>query len=254
MDVRLHILSDLHLSQQGMPAPAVHADLSILAGDIARPEAAMKWAAGLGRPVLYVPGNHEFYGSSIPETRRRLAEQAARLGIHLLDQGQIVLHGVRFLGTTLWTDFQLFGADKAAEAKAQAAAFMRDFQVVRNADGDIYTPDDSIALFEEQSAWLDQALDEPFDGPTVVISHHAPAPQSVHPRFADSLVSAGFASDCSALMGRASLWVHGHTHDSFDYSVRGTRVICNPRGYCRDGVNENPAFDPELRIDIPMRP
>src|SRR3546814_1300972 len=101
MDVRLHILSDLHLSQQGMPAPPVHADLSILAGDIARPEAAMKWAAGLGRPALYVPGNHEFYGSSIPETRRRLAEHAAELGIHLLDQGQIVLHGVRFLGTTL---------------------------------------------------------------------------------------------------------------------------------------------------------
>ena len=104
---------------------------------------------------------------------------------------------------------------------------MRDFQVIRNARGDIYTPDDSIALFQEQYTWLDQALDEPFDGPTVVITHHAPTPQSVHPRFADSLISAGFASDCSALMGRANLWVHGHTHDSFDYSARGTRVICH---------------------------
>lgn len=254
MDVRLHILSDLHLSQQGMPAPHVRADLSILAGDIARPEAAMKWAASLGRPVIYVPGNHEFYGGSIPGTRQRLAELAAELGIHLLDQGRIILHGVRFLGATLWTDFRLFGDDRAAEAKAQTAAFMRDFQVIRNARGDIYTPDDSIALFQEQYTWLDQALDEPFDGPTVVITHHAPTPQSVHPRFADSLISAGFASDCSALMGRANLWVHGHTHDSFDYSARGTRVICNPRGYCRDGVNENPTFDPELRIDIPMRP
>src|SRR3546814_17801016 len=104
----------------------------------------MKWAAGLGRPALYVPGNHEFYGSSIPETRRRLAEHAAELGIHLLDPGQIVLHGVRFLGTTLWTDFQLFGAGKAAETKEQAAAFIRDFQVIRTMVAAIYTPDKSL--------------------------------------------------------------------------------------------------------------
>lgn len=254
MDVRLHILSDLHLGVQDMQVPLLRADLTILAGDIARPASAMQWAATLGRPVLYVPGNHEFYGSSIPETRERLASEAARHGIHLLDQKEIILHGVRFLGTTLWTDFQLFGPAKAEEAKAQTAALMRDFSVIRNAAGDIYTPDDSIALFREQTAWLDAMLDAPFDGPTVVITHHAPSAQSVHLRFADSLVSAGFASDCTALMGRASLWIHGHMHDSSDYSVRGTRIICNPRGYCRDGVNENAAFDPAFRIDIPMRP
>lgn len=254
MDVRLHIISDLHLSVQGMSVPPLRADLTILAGDIARPAAAMRWAAALGRPVLYVPGNHEFYGSSIPETRALLAAEAARHGIHLLDQGQIVLNGVRYLGTTLWTDFQLFGADKAAAAKTQSAAFMRDFSVIRNAAGEVYTPDDSIALFKEQVDWLDRALDEPFEGPTVVITHHAPAPLSVHPRFADSLVSAGFASDCTALMGRASLWIHGHMHNSSDYSIRGTRVICNPRGYSKDGVNENAEFDPALRIDIPIRP
>lgn len=254
MDVRLHIISDLHLGVQGMPVPPLRADLTILAGDIARPVAAMQWASALGRPVLYVPGNHEFYGSSIPETRTLLATEAARHGIHLLDQGQIVVNGVRFLGATLWTDFQLFGVDKAAAAKAQSAAFMRDFSVIRNAAGEVYTPDDSVALFKEQAAWLDAALDEPFDGPTVVITHHAPTPRSIHPRFADSLISAGFASDCTALMGRASLWIHGHMHNSSDYSVRGTRVICNPRGYSKDGINENTAFDPALRIDIPIRP
>ncbi|MBV6273567.1 metallophosphoesterase family protein [Alcaligenaceae bacterium CGII-47] len=252
--MRLHIISDLHLSVHGMSVPPLRADLSILAGDIARPAAAMQWAATLGRPVLYVPGNHEFYGGSIPETRQRLAQEAHLHGIHLLDQAQIVLNGVRFLGTTLWTDFQLFGAAQADAAKTQAAAFMRDFSVIRNAAGQIFTPEDAIALFKEQAAWLDNALDEPFDGPTVVITHHAPALRSVHPRYADSLVSAGFASDCTALMGRASLWIHGHMHDSSDYSIRGTRVICNPRGYSKDGVNENTAFDPAFRIDIPIRP
>jgi hypothetical protein len=84
----------------------------------------------------------------------------------------------------------------------------------------------------------------------VVITHHAPTPRSVHPRFADSPVSAAFVSDCTALMGRAALWIHGHTHDSFDYVVDGTRVICNPRGYCPKGVKENPDFDPEFCLDI----
>jgi Icc-related predicted phosphoesterase len=136
----------------------------------------------------------------------------------------------------------------------RTAEFMRDFQIIRNADGSRYTPQDSIALFREQYAWLDTMLDEPFDGPTVVITHHAPSMRSVHPRFADSLISAGFVSDCTSLLGRANLWVHGHTHDSFDYTVYGTRVLCNPRGYCRDGVNENPAFDAGLCVEIPAWP
>lgn len=76
--------------------------------------------------------------------------------------------------------------------------------------------------------------------------------RSVHPRFADSVISAGFVSDCLGLLGRSSLWIHGHTHDSFDYSVYGTRVICNPRGYFRNGENENPGFNPGLCVDIPI--
>ena len=252
LPVKLHILSDLHLGVQGMPLPQLKADLTVLAGDIARPEAALQWAAQFDRPVLYVAGNHEFYGRSIPEVRAELAQRAAQWGVHFLDQQAVELCGIRFLGTTLWTDFELFGPECRDLAIEKSVEFMRDFQVIRNADGSRYTPQDSIALFREQYAWLDTALDEPFDGPTVVITHHAPSIRSVHPRFADSLVSAGFVSDCTSLLGRADLWVHGHTHDSFDYKVYGTRVLCNPRGYCRDDVNENPAFDPRLCIEIPV--
>uniref|UniRef100_UPI003341992F metallophosphoesterase n=1 Tax=Castellaniella defragrans TaxID=75697 RepID=UPI003341992F len=253
-DLCLHILSDLHLGVHDMPAPQVRADLTILAGDIARPQTAMQWAGSLGRPVIYVPGNHEFYGGDIAGTRRRLAALAAEHGVHLLDQNSLVFGGVRFLGTTLWTDFLLFGPELRALAQEKTEAVMRDFQVIRNADGSRYTPADACALFAAQYDWLDKTLDEPFEGPTVVVTHHAPSMRSVHNRFADSLISAGFASDCTALMGRAVLWVHGHTHDSFDYSVRGTRVICNPRGYIRNEIPENPAFDPTLRINIPLRP
>ena len=249
--MRVHILSDLHLSVRAMPSSPVQADVTILAGDIGRPaSAAMAWAAMLGRPVLYVPGNHEFYGGSIPEVRRALGRSAREHGIHLLDQDTRVIGGVRFVGTTLWTDFALFGAEREDLAMAASAKVMRDFKVICNADGSMFTPVDSCALFAGQYAWLASILAEPFHGPTVVVTHHAPTPRSVHPRFADSLVSAAFASDCTALMGQATLWVHGHTHDSFDYTMKATRVVCNPRGYCPEGVIENPQFNPCLCVDV----
>ena len=86
----------------------------------------------------------------------------------------------------------------------------------------------------------------------MVITHHAPSPKSIHPRFADSLLNACFVSDAERLIdgSRARLWIHGHTHDSFDYCLNGTRVVCNPRGYARNGVNENPLFDANFLVEI----
>ncbi|HEX2198141.1 MAG TPA: metallophosphoesterase, partial [Burkholderiales bacterium] len=84
-----------------------------------------------------------------------------------------------------------------------------------------FTPEDSAALFARNAAWLERKLAEPHAGPTVVITHHAPSPGSIHPRFAGSLLNACFVSDAEHLLegSRCQLWVHGHTHDSFDYRV-----------------------------------
>lgn len=249
--MRLHVLSDLHLSVQGMPVPEVEADVTIIAGDVARPQAAMAWAGQFKRPVLYVPGNHEFYGGSIPAVRQELAEAARAHGVRLLDEDVTVLGGVRFIGATLWTDFEVAGHAARETAMREAEQCLRDFQVIHNADGSHFTPADSVALFRAQSAWLDAALAAPFAGPTVVVTHHAPNAGSIHPRFAGSVLNAGFVSDCTKLLGRSVMWVHGHTHDNFDYVVKGTRVLCNPRGYLRHGVAENPAFNPRLVVDVP---
>jgi hypothetical protein len=162
---------------------------------------------------------------------------------------------VRFLGTTLWTDFLLFG-DGARRAGAMAVGrqLLRDFSRIRNADDSPsrFTPEDAAALFDAHSRWLEARLAARFDGPTVVITHHAPSRKSIHPRFADSPLNACFVSDAEHLLdgSRAQLWIHGHTHDSFDYVVNGTRVVCNPRGYAPNGVNENAKFDASLCIDI----
>jgi len=250
--MRLNVLSDLHLSRGALAVPANDADAVVLAGDIARPKEAIAWASGFAKPVLYVPGNHEFYGGSIAGTVAELKRLSAGSNIHVLDGDEVAIEGVRFLGTMLWTDFMLFGeGEKRAAAMREAQRLMRDFSRIQLGESP-FTPDASAALFGRHAAWLERALAEPYAGPTVVITHHAPSRKSIHSRFADSLINAGFVSDAERLIdgSRVRLWIHGHTHDSFDYSVNGTRVLCNPRGYARDGVNENPLFDATLSVEV----
>lgn len=254
--MKLHVLSDLHLSVQGMEHPHTDADVVILAGDIARPAQAIEWACGFGKPVLYVPGNHEFYGSSLAETVRGMQRQCAGTPVQVLSNQAVTLQGVRFVCSTLWSDFRIAGDDAARQhAMAEAQTFVRDFSRIRtDADPDsaLFTPQDAAQQYDANVLWLQEQIGTPFDGPTVVITHHAPSPRSIHPRFEGSVFNAVFVSNAEHLLDgqRVPLWIHGHTHDSFDYTVNGTRVLCNPRGYGKEGKVENSAFDPVLVVEI----
>lgn|SRR5574337_439743 len=253
--MRLNILSDLHLSQGALDIPKNDADVVILAGDIARPKQAVAWALGFAKPVLYVLGNHEFYGGSIAGTASELKRLCAGTNIHVLDDEEIVIDGVRFLGTTLWTDFMLFGeGEQQAQAIQEALCFMHDFRKIQKSDASeaLFTPAESAALFGIHARWLDQKLAKSHAGPTVAITHHAPSRRSIHPRFTGSLLNACFVSDAEYLVdgNRARLWIHGHIHDSVDYFLNGTRVVCNPRGYAKNGINENSKFDPNFLVEI----
>lgn len=253
--MKLNILSDLHLGCGALDVPRNEANVVILAGDIARPQEAVSWALGFTKPVLYIAGNHEFYGSSIVKASDELKKLCAGTNIHILDNDQVMIEGVRFLGTTLWTDFMLWNDDKErALAMLEAQRFMRDFSRIHLDEPvpRLFTPDDAAALCRADAQWLETRLAEPHAGPTVVITHHAPARQSIHSRFAGSQLNGCFVSDLQHLAdgARVQLWVHGHTHDSFDYMLNGTRVVCNPRGYAQDGVNENPMFDSNFMVQI----
>jgi predicted phosphodiesterase len=252
--MKIHILSDVHLEFSHFQPPDTGADVVILAGDIGLHTDGLQWArtAFPHQDVIYVSGNHEYYGAERLSMLARLREEAASLKIHFLENDSLVIPGsaVRFLGATLWTDFLLYGEPWANKLMRLGAGRLNDFRKIRNGEG-AFTPEDSVLLFQESVAWLNARLNEPFSGKTVVVTHHLPSMLSVPLRFREEKLSACFASHLDYLFGKAALWVHGHSHDNSDYLSQGTRVICNPRGYVteRHGV-ENKQFIPDLVVEI----
>ena len=236
MGVKLQILSDLHLEFGSTDLAATDAEVIVLAGDIAPGLAGLEVAQSVfaGRPVVYVAGNHEYYGQALPQLTEDLKRATQGSPVHFLDNQEVVLEGVRFLGCTLWTDFRLFGEAMQQEVRKIAAVCMNDYRVVKDSRTDNpLRPDATLALHLESRAWLEQALATHFDGSTVVVTHHAPSLRSIDPLFRGDPVSAAYASNLESLMGqeRAVLWVHGHTHRSTHYEVKGTQVVSNQRGY-----------------------
>lgn len=244
--MRLRVFSDLHLEFSGFKPPPVEADLVILAGDIDVGASGLQWAReAFTTPVLYVAGNHEYYGQHWDGLRLELAA-VSDARVQFLERGCVVSGGVRFLGATLWTDFALFGEGHRDLAMLAAGQRMNDYRMIHaGGPSGRLTPALSRQWHEDTLRWLDETLAQPFGGPTVVISHHLPHPASVEERFRRNLVSAAYASNLSALITRhaPALWIHGHSHNSFDYQVGATRVLSNPRGYPVGTGFENARFD-----------
>lgn len=250
--MKLHVLSDLHTELTKYQAHKVEADLVVLAGDIGKGAQGLIWARKTWKdmPILFVPGNHEYYRAEIRQTQEEMRKVAADLDFFYLDNDAIRIDGVRFLGSTLWTDFLLFGEEKRQLAQEDAYR-INDFRMIRNGSGN-FSPQSCAILFENSRAWLAGQLDKSYDGKTVVVTHHLPSMQSVHPKWLrpNDFLTASFASNVDDLVCKADLWIHGHTHDNFDYKIGKARVICNPKGYERYSGSENPSFDPKLVIEV----
>jgi predicted phosphodiesterase len=256
--MKLHILSDLHLEfdrdRPWQPVRDLDFDVLILAGDICVHTHGLDWAVRHypDKPVIYVIGNHEYYGAELHGLRREIlakVESARAQGreIYVLDNAAIEIGGVRFLGSTLWTDYQLFGnGSEMGFAMNEAKRCMNDHTLIRCAPLPHFTPAQALDLHNQARRWVTRELNTAFDGKTVVVTHHLPSRQSVAPRFENQPLSAAFASNLDRLVEKADLWIHGHTHDSFDYQLGKCRVVCNPRGY----PGENPAFRADWVVGV----
>lgn len=261
--IKIRVMSDLHIEFGHLLVSDVEADVAVLAGDIHVGLAATAWADDLakrlGIPVVLVAGNHEHYGSRgrpdqylgaiIEDLRAAAAASSGR--VVFLERETAVVAGVRFIGCTLWTDFELYG--HPAESMGHAEILMTDFRMIAYRPGIRFTSNDARREFMASKRFLESELAKPFDGATVVVTHHLPSLRSVPERFKSDLLSPAYASHLDPFVERsgAALWIHGHTHDSADYQIATTRVVCNPRGY--DGVKLNPRFDPNFVVTVGKR-
>jgi Icc-related predicted phosphoesterase len=175
-----------------------------------------------------------------------------------LDNDIVEFGGVRFLGSTLWTDYRLALNRTQRQLMETAELSINDHNRIVCNEGR-FTAAKALAEHELARAWLDRELNRAYDGKTVVITHHGPHPLSVHPRYAGDPVNAAFVSNLTELLPKADLWLHGHVHDSFDYKVGRCRVVANPLGYPRNVrsaveakelVFENKAFQWACVIDV----
>jgi Icc-related predicted phosphoesterase len=273
--MNIQLLSDLHLETHPhfTPEVAPAADVLILAGDIGSYQAGSMLLGqqdqdfGLARfsprkdlgawpvPVFFVPGNHEYDGMPFEEAHEKLQATCKRLDIIFLHQRVEIFGGVRFIGCTLWSDFEALVPTSGpltqqlkAREKAERAANFYLKKTGTTFQGAPFLSDAVRAQAQSDQAWLTKALSEPFDGPTVVITHFAPSLLSADPRYGLTPGTAGFCNALDHLLAQATLWLHGHLHCAHDYVSQGCRVVANPLGYARK--NEQLAFDPQKIVRV----
>jgi predicted phosphodiesterase len=257
--MKIALYSDLHLECLPEPwqPPLLDVDVVILAGDIARHTHGLKWATTAfthwprAPKIFYIAGNHEYYDAHLgllTELRKSVGEAA---GVRFLEKDSVVLPGIRILGCTLWSGFELYGADRMAAYMNEAGRAINDYRLIYASGGQRLKPLDTLRLHRQSVYWLASELAKPFDGKTVVVTHFAPHQQCVSPQFQNSVLSPYFVTDLSRLMSAYSIdvWCHGHTHTNNDFvAENGCRVISNQRGY--PGEVPNSGFQAALVIEV----
>lgn len=242
--MRINYFSDVHLEFGRLERPVNDADLIIAAGDIGIGRQGINWLKGIDKPVIYIAGNHEFYTHEYKRTLRMLRNTCADSNIYFLEKDVLVIGDIRFLGCTLWTDLLVGGEEKANELGMR----LNDFRTIRfkedSFDQAIFT-----RLHRASKLWLETELEEPFDGRTVVITHHAPLRWSWR-EGNNELKKMAYCNTLDDMFNKYDItaWFHGHIHSPNDYVVAGTRVLSNPRGY--KGRREVSGFDQNKIVEI----
>src|SRR5690606_29629995 len=221
--MRLWIFSDLHLEfEHWSPLHIPDADVCVVPGDVmpgcAKSIHYLAREIGEHMPVVFVAGNHEFYGESVVEGVERGRKAAAEYPgkVHFLENDRVVLDGVRFLGATLWTDYEIHGDPSFAMSVAEVNLSDHRLVAWRHLPSFMsFSPQRALDLHRQSRGYLDGLLAWPHDGPTVVVTHHAPHCGSIHPRCKGNTLNACFVSDLSEMIEerQPDLWVHGHMHD-----------------------------------------
>lgn len=251
--MKFRLLSDLHLEFEKrivdyipIPLKDDKTTVLILAGDIALGIDAVPFIQKMCKrfyKVVYILGNHEFYYNEYNKTRKRWNDRPEMPGNFIfLDDHVAIIDEIRLIGGTLWTDFD----NNDYFAKALAAQGMTDFQCAKFKEGKEgnyrrrnLCPNDTILAHKQTLFFITETLRIPFDGPTIVITHHLPHPLCISQEFRTNQLNPAYMTNLDAVIedNEIAVWVHGHTHTNVDIEVHGTRILCNPRGYFPDDLN-----------------
>ena len=265
--MKFRLMSDLHLEFEDrvldftpMPCEDDAETVLILAGDIATGTTAIPFLESMCNQfykVVYVFGNHEYYHqevNSLLADFRKYMEEDAPANLIFLDNKAVVIDGVRLVGGTLWTDFD--GQNWFAMNTARNG--MNDFHCITIKEGNEtsgyrerrWLPEDSVRAHKETLFTITETVREPFDGPTVVVTHHLPHPLSVDPQFRNHVLNPAYVTNLDMYIEEydIAVWCHGHTHSNVDEDVHGTRILCNPRGYYPRDLNRD--FNEEFVFEV----
>lgn len=224
--MRINYFSDIHLEFGSVPRVSTDADVIVAAGDIGVGCQGLEWLKSLGKPVIYVAGNHEFYGHDRQEMLAELRAMSVGTDVYFLENDQLIFCNVRFLGCTLWTDL-LVDWSRAADL----AEILNDFNRITEA-GQRFDMTCFSKIHRNSLNWLEAQLAVQASMKTIVVSHHAPTEWSWDGAFG-AVKKLAYCNDLRYLFHRydISAWFHGHVHCLCDYRVAGARVLNNPRGY-----------------------
>lgn len=249
--LRLHVFSDLHREFGEVDVPDVDCDCVIAAGDISTKMHGLAWlrARFPKVPVVYVCGNHEFYGDKLPRISERLREESRGTNIHFLENDSVTIGGFHFFGCTLWTDMALQGDWRAGAAEANPR--MNDYKRVRNSARSyrhLSATDTRLEHLKSRDA-MRQFFGRHDPLRSVIVTHHAPSIRSLPASRQAEAISCAYASHLDSFVEEhhPRLWIHGHIHHSQDYLIGSTRIVANPRAY---PDHPNPGFDPSLVLTL----
>ena len=238
----ISIVSDLHNEFVDLPFNSPKCDIAVIAGDLDIGTKGIAWINKkyLNIPVIYVPGNHEYYHSTIETINDLLKPYILQNSVRIFEKEKIV-----FIGTTLWTDYDLYKSPLIA--KHFAEKHMNDFRVI-----DEFTPNIAHYLFNEAVFFINDSLNKyEKNYKTVVVTHHLPSLQCVAKKYKKikEPLNASFASNLEYMIynHNITLWICGHSHQSYDSTIGQTRIIMNSRGYPHD-LNEN--FNETFTVEI----
>lgn len=248
--MKIQIISELHREFGSMDFSVGDIDVLVLAGDIDIGTKGIAWlkSLALSMPVIYILGNHEYYKGSYPRTLHKIKEDAKCSNIQVLENEYIDLGDIRFHGTTLWTDFSLFGPARTYGVLCQEK--MNDYKRIgKDPQFSKLRSIDTYEMHQKARFWLENSLKNSTAKNNIVVTHHAPSIQSVPAAYKDDPISSAYASDLEEMINtyQPQYWVHGHIHTPCRYKIGSTTVLCNPHGYINEPDN---GYQKELIIEL----